>query len=89
MHDPGAEVCRENLARLGAAGDEADRASRPVRVAAQLALQLEEPRLGASPRAPDRRSRASVGDESRYMVIEDISALPRELPKIYQRVVRA
>jgi nitric oxide reductase NorD protein len=26
-------------------------------------------------------------DESRYMVIEDISALPRELPKIYQRVV--
>jgi len=28
-------------------------------------------------------------DESRYMVIEDISALPRELPKIYQRVVRA
>ena len=28
-------------------------------------------------------------DESRYMVIEDISALPRELPKIYQRIVRA
>ena len=28
-------------------------------------------------------------DESRYMVIEDIAALPRELPKIYQRVVRA
>jgi len=28
-------------------------------------------------------------DENRYMVIEDISALPRELPKIYQRVVRA
>ncbi|HSP98441.1 MAG TPA: VWA domain-containing protein [Candidatus Dormibacteraeota bacterium] len=28
-------------------------------------------------------------DESRYMVIEDITALPRELPKIYQRVVRA
>ena len=27
-------------------------------------------------------------DESRYMVIEDITALPRELPKIYQRVVR-
>jgi len=26
-------------------------------------------------------------DESRYMVIEDIAALPRELPKIYQRVV--
>lgn len=26
-------------------------------------------------------------DASRYMVIEDISALPRELPKIYQRVV--
>ena len=28
-------------------------------------------------------------DESRYMVIEDITALPRELPKIYQRVVGA
>jgi nitric oxide reductase NorD protein len=28
-------------------------------------------------------------DESRYMVIEDIAALPRELPKIYQRIVRA
>lgn len=28
-------------------------------------------------------------DESRYMVIEDITSLPRELPKIYQRVVRA
>ena len=28
-------------------------------------------------------------DESHYMVIEDITALPRELPKIYQRVVRA
>ena len=28
-------------------------------------------------------------DESRYMVIEDITALPRELPKIYQRIVRA
>ncbi len=28
-------------------------------------------------------------DESRYMVIEDITELPRELPKIYQRVVRA
>lgn len=28
-------------------------------------------------------------DESRYMVIQDITALPRELPKIYQRVVRA
>lgn len=28
-------------------------------------------------------------DGSRYMVIEDISALPRELPKIYQRVVTA
>ena len=28
-------------------------------------------------------------DESRYMVIDDITALPRELPKIYQRVVRA
>lgn len=27
-------------------------------------------------------------DESRYMVIDDITALPRELPKIYQRVVR-
>ena len=27
-------------------------------------------------------------DASRYMVIEDISALPSELPKIYQRVVR-
>jgi hypothetical protein len=26
-------------------------------------------------------------DESRYLVIEDITALPRELPKIYQRVV--
>jgi hypothetical protein len=26
-------------------------------------------------------------DESRYMVIDDIAALPRELPKIYQRVV--
>lgn len=28
-------------------------------------------------------------DESRYMVIEDIAALPGELPKIYQRIVRA
>lgn len=28
-------------------------------------------------------------DSSRYMVIEDITALPRELPKIYQRVVTA
>jgi nitric oxide reductase NorD protein len=28
-------------------------------------------------------------DESRYMVIDDIAALPRELPKIYQRIVRA
>jgi nitric oxide reductase NorD protein len=28
-------------------------------------------------------------DESRYMVIDDITSLPRELPKIYQRVVRA
>ena len=28
-------------------------------------------------------------DETRYMVIDDITALPRELPKIYQRVVRA
>jgi hypothetical protein len=28
-------------------------------------------------------------DGSRYMVIEDITALPRELPKIYQRVVAA
>jgi hypothetical protein len=27
-------------------------------------------------------------DENRYMVIDDITALPRELPKIYQRVVR-
>lgn len=27
-------------------------------------------------------------DESRYMVIEDITALPGELPKIYQRIVR-
>jgi nitric oxide reductase NorD protein len=26
-------------------------------------------------------------DGSRYMVIEDIAALPHELPKIYQRVV--
>jgi len=26
-------------------------------------------------------------DGARYMVIEDIAALPRELPKIYQRVV--
>ena len=28
-------------------------------------------------------------DASRYMVIDDIGALPRELPKIYRRVVRA
>jgi hypothetical protein len=28
-------------------------------------------------------------DESRYLVIEDITELPSELPKIYQRVVRA
>jgi hypothetical protein len=28
-------------------------------------------------------------DASRYLVIEDIGALPRELPKIYRRVVRA
>ncbi len=27
-------------------------------------------------------------DENRYMIIEDITALPRELPKIYQRVIR-
>jgi hypothetical protein len=27
-------------------------------------------------------------DESRYMVIDDVAALPQELPKIYQRVVR-
>ena len=27
-------------------------------------------------------------DESRYMVIDDIAVLPRELPKIYQRIVR-
>jgi nitric oxide reductase NorD protein len=28
-------------------------------------------------------------DDSRYAVIEDTAALPRELPRIYQRVVRA
>jgi nitric oxide reductase activation protein len=28
-------------------------------------------------------------DAQRYMVIDDIAALPRELPKIYRRVVRA
>ncbi len=28
-------------------------------------------------------------DESRYLVLEDIATLPRELPKIYQRIVRA
>ncbi len=28
-------------------------------------------------------------DAARYMVIDDIAALPRELPKIYRRVVRA
>lgn len=28
-------------------------------------------------------------DENRYMVIDDITSLPRELPKIYQRVVRS
>lgn len=28
-------------------------------------------------------------DESRYLIIEDIEALPHELPKIYQRIVRA
>jgi hypothetical protein len=27
-------------------------------------------------------------DESHYMVIEDVAALPRELPKIYQRITR-
>ncbi len=27
-------------------------------------------------------------DDNRYMVIDDITALPRELPKIYQRLVR-
>jgi nitric oxide reductase NorD protein len=27
-------------------------------------------------------------DASRYMVIEDVAALPRELPKIYQRITR-
>jgi len=26
--------------------------------------------------------------QSRYMVIDDIASLPRELPKIYQRIVR-
>ena len=25
---------------------------------------------------------------NRYMVIDDVAALPQELPKIYQRVVR-
>ena len=28
-------------------------------------------------------------EDSRYMVIDDIGALPQELPKIYRRVVRA
>lgn len=28
-------------------------------------------------------------DESRYLIIEDIDSLPQELPKIYQRIVRA
>ncbi|HVM95058.1 MAG TPA: VWA domain-containing protein, partial [Candidatus Acidoferrales bacterium] len=28
-------------------------------------------------------------ESSRYMVIDDISSLPRELPKIYQRVIGA
>ena len=28
-------------------------------------------------------------DASRYMVLDDVAALPRELPKIYRRVVRA
>jgi nitric oxide reductase NorD protein len=28
-------------------------------------------------------------DASRYMIIEDIASLPRELPKIYQRVISA
>ena len=28
-------------------------------------------------------------DADRYLVIDDIAALPRELPKIYRRVVRA
>ncbi|MBI4516491.1 MAG: VWA domain-containing protein [Deltaproteobacteria bacterium] len=28
-------------------------------------------------------------DQSRYLVIEDIATLPKELPKIYQRIVRA
>ncbi len=28
-------------------------------------------------------------DENRYMVIDDITSLPRELPKIYQRVVKS
>ena len=29
-----------------------------------------------------------ICEASRYLVIEDITALPRELPKIYQRFVR-
>ena len=28
-------------------------------------------------------------ESSRYLVIDDLAALPRELPKIYRRVVRA
>ena len=46
MHDPVAEVRGEDLARLGAGGDEEDRSSWPVAVAAKLLLEREQAGLG-------------------------------------------
>jgi len=46
VDDPVAEVRREDLARLRAAGDEADRGSRAVAVGAELLLEREQVRFG-------------------------------------------
>ncbi len=42
MHHAVAKIGREDFARLGAVGDEADRTSRPVSVGAEFLLQYEE-----------------------------------------------
>jgi hypothetical protein len=46
VDDPVAEVRREDLARLWAAGDEADRGSRAVALGAELLLEREQVRFG-------------------------------------------
>ena len=46
LRQDGAEVGGENLARLGAAGDEAERPPGAVGVVAQLMLQAQQRRLG-------------------------------------------